>query len=384
MRTRLHAVLALGALLTLVFGLACRPSAPASSTGAAPANPPAAGQAAGSQAAPSGQAGGGRTLRVSTWGGDWVNGVKTSTSKLFEERTGAKVDYVLGNPTDNLTKLLASRGDPPFDVMQMDNLIEDSMIERGLIEPIDRTRLPVGELFPEAADVTREYGPAFTMIPTVIAWVPAKYRELGLAPPTSFDDLFDPKLKGRVAYPSMRVGFAPLIISGLAYGWTGDQSAVEDAMRRLKQIDPRIYGATPEMATWLTNGEVYAAVTHVAQVVVMQNQGFELDFVLPQLRDKRGLIYWNMSNIVKGTKNRDLAEQWITISLGREAQDLMGRSNGVLPTNKAVAEEFSKDEKVRGLAMTPSDMNQMFQVGSRYINENREKWNDSWNRIMGN
>jgi putative spermidine/putrescine transport system substrate-binding protein len=368
-----------GVLLAVVLSPACGGGTPAAPTGAAPGKPAAGGQTSGS-----GQSGTGQTLRVATWGGDWANGVRTSTSKLFEEQTGAKVEYVLGNPTDNLTKLISSRGDPPFDVMQMDNLIQDSMIERGLIEPIDHGRLPVAELFAEASEVTKEYGPAFTMIPTVIAWVPSKYRELGLAAPASFDDLADPKLKGRVAYPSMRVGFAPLIISGLAYGWAGDQSAVEEPMRRLKQIEPRVYGATPEMATWLTNGEVYAGVTHVAQVVVMQNQGFEIEFIYPQLKDKRGLIYWNMSNIVKGTKQRDLAEQWIRISLEREAQDLMGRSNGVLPTNKAVAEEFAKDEKLRGLALTPADMPRMFQVDSRFINTNREKWNDAWNRIMGN
>jgi hypothetical protein len=28
-------------------------------------------------------------------------------------------------------------------------------------------------------------------------------------------------------------------------------------------------------------------------------------------------------------------------------------------------------------------MAQMFQVDSKYILDNREKWNDEWNRIMG-
>jgi putative spermidine/putrescine transport system substrate-binding protein len=366
------AVVALVALLVA----ACSPSAGAPAAGSGPAAKPATNGG-------SGQSFAGRTLRVGTWGGDWVNGVKTSTSKLFEEQTGGRIEYVLGNPSDNLTKLLGSRGDPPIDAMQMDNLIEDTMIERGLLEPLPRAGLPTGELFTEAGEVTREYGPAFTMIPTVIAYMPGKYRELGLNPPTSFDDLFDPRLKGRVAYPSMRVGFAPLIISGLAYAWAGDKAAVEEAMRRLKQIDPRVYGATPEMATWLTNGEVYAAVTHTAQVMVMKNQGFEIEMVYPQVKDSRSMIYWNMTDVVKGTKNRDMAERWIAISLGREAQDLMGRSNGVLPTNKAVAEEFGRDEKLRGLALTPADMNLMYTVDSRFINENREKWNDAWNRIMG-
>lgn len=381
----------LAVAVVLALAVACAPAAPPSPTAvpskpaeaARPAEKPVEAAKPAEKAAPAARPFGGRTLRVATWGGDWANGVKTSVGKLFEEQTGAQVEYVLGNPADNLTKLLAARGEPPFDVMQMDNLTEETMIQRGLLEPLDHSKLPVNELFPEAARVTEKYGPAFTMIPAVIAWVPKKYKELGLADPRTFDDLLDPKLKGRVAYPSMRVGFAPLIISGLAYGWTGDKTNVAEGMRKLKTVEPRVYGATPEMATWLTNGEVYAAVTHTAQVMVMKNQGFELEFVYPQLRDKRSMVYWNMTDIIKGTRNKDMAERWVAINLSREAQDLIGRSNGVLPTHKAVAEAFSKDEKLKGLALTPQGMAEMFQVDSKFILENREKWNDEWNRIMG-
>jgi putative spermidine/putrescine transport system substrate-binding protein len=388
----------------LILVAACAPAAQPSPTAApskpaeaakpaattAPAKPAEAAKPATEAAKPADKAApatkvsfAGRTLRVATWGGDWGNGVKTSAGKLFEEQTGGKIEYVLGNPADNLTKLMATRGEPPFDVMQMDNLTEETMIQQNLLEPLDYNKLPVGELFPEASRVTEKYGPAFTMIPAVITWVPKAYKDQGLADPKGFDDLLDPKLKGRVSYPGMRVGFAPLVISGLAYHWTGDKANVGEAMRKLKTIEPRVYGATPEMATWLTNGEVYAAVTHTAQVMVMRNQGFELGLLYPPVRDKRSMVYWNMTNVIKNTKSKDMAEHFVATVLSREAQDLMGRSNGVLPTHKEVAEQFSKDEKLKGLALSPQDMAQMFQVDSKYILDNREKWNDEWNRIMG-
>jgi putative spermidine/putrescine transport system substrate-binding protein len=325
----------------------------------------------------------GRTIRVATWGGDWGDGVRESAGTLFEEQTGATVEYVFGNPVDNLTRLLAApEDDPPFDVMQMDNLTQQSLIEQGLIQPVDHSRLPLGDLFPEAV-TTEEYGPAFTLVPTVITWSPDQFERLGLADPTSFEDLFVPELRGRVAYPGMRVGFAPLIISGLANAWFNDPMAVEQAMERLSEIEPRIYGATPEMATWLTGGEVYAAVTHTAQVQVMRNQGFDLGMVYPQAGDRRSMVYWNMTNIVRGTQNLDMAEEWISVNLSCEAQEAFGRRNGVLPTCRSVAETFGQDEELQTISVTPEDMAAMFQTDPAVIVERRESWNDAWNRIMG-
>ncbi len=364
-------------LLALALSGACT-AAPATVPTAAPGKPAESAASTGG-----GKPFAGRTIRVATWGGDWGNGVKTSAGKLFEEQTGAKVEYSLGNPVDNLTKLLATRGEPPFDVMQMDNYTEAIMIEKGLLETVDHSKLNVNDLFPEAANVTKEYGPAFTLVPAVVAWVPSKYKDLGLSAPKTFDDLFDPKLKGRVAYPGMRVGFAPLIITGLGYGWFGDQGAVAQAAQKLKQMDPRIYGASPEMATWLTNGEVYTAVTHTAQVVAMLNQGFALDYVYPQVKDKNSMVYWNVTDVVKGTKNRDMAEKWLAINLSAQAQELFGQSNGVLPTDKSIAAKFAQDPKLKSLAITPAEMSKMFQVDAKFVNDNRDKWNDDWNRIMG-
>ncbi|MBI4492301.1 MAG: extracellular solute-binding protein [Chloroflexi bacterium] len=367
----------LGVLIVALLAAACAPAAQPSPA-AAPAKPAeAAKPAAGAKPFA------GRTLRVATWGGDWANGVKTSTAKIFEEQTGATVEYVFGNPADNLTRLLATRGEPPFDVMQLDNLTEGIMIDKGLLEPIDHAKLPVNEVFNEAANVTKDYGPAFTIIPGVIGWSPARFKELGVPAPKSFDDLFNPKLKGRVAYPGMRFGSAPLLISGLAWTWTGDKNAVGEAAKKLKQMEPRVFGATPEMATWLTNGEVYAGISHTAQIMVMKSQGFDLDYVYPQMKDKRGWVYWNMTDVIKGTKNKDMAEKWVQINLSGEAQELMGRSNGVLPTHKAVSEKFAKEEKLKVLALTPTDMAQMYQDDAKFINDNRDKWNDEWNRIMG-
>src|SRR5581483_11118360 len=82
-----RAIGVLGLFVALVITACTAAVQPAASAPAA--SKPAAGQSTAGGSQPFA----GRTLRVGTWGGDWANGVRTSTSKLFEEQTGAKVDY---------------------------------------------------------------------------------------------------------------------------------------------------------------------------------------------------------------------------------------------------------------------------------------------------
>ncbi len=326
----------------------------------------------------------GRTLKVASWGGDWGAGAKASSGTLFEAQTGAKVEYSLGNPSDNITKLLAApAGDPPFDVMQVDSLTELTMIQKGLIDKVDHTKLPLADLFTQA-EFTKDYGPAFTLVPVVITWLPAKFKELGLPDPTSFDDLLNPALKGKIAYPGMAVGFSPLIIAGLANAWFGDKAKVGDAMDKLKTAAPRIYAATPELTTWLTNKEVYVAVTHTATVQAMKNQGFDLGMVYPKAGTFKSMVYWNTVEVIHGTKNADMASKWLQINLGCDAQRLFGLRNGVLPTCKAVSAEFATDPKLKTISVTVEEMAAMYQVDPDFINSNREAWNALWNQKMSN
>jgi len=138
------------------------------------------------------------------------------------------------------------------------------------------------------------------------------------------------------------------------------------------------------MATWLTNGEVYASVTHTSQVQVMRNQGFDLGMVYPKAGNYRSMVYWNTVEIVHGTKNQDMALEWLQTNLGCEAQRLFGLRNGVLPTCKVVAAEFGEDPKLKTISVTATDMAAMFQVDPAYIVENRAAWNATWNQVMSN
>src|SRR5262245_16660205 len=66
----------------------------------------------------------GVTVRVGTFGGKWRDIVDAYVAKPFEKE-GGKIEYVLGQPANNMAKLIAARGqEPPFDILEtMDNFL---------------------------------------------------------------------------------------------------------------------------------------------------------------------------------------------------------------------------------------------------------------------
>src|SRR5215510_15624293 len=66
----------------------------------------------------------GVTVRFGTFGGKWRDIVDSYVAKAFEKE-GGKIEYVLGQPANNMAKLIAARGqEPPFDILEtMDNFL---------------------------------------------------------------------------------------------------------------------------------------------------------------------------------------------------------------------------------------------------------------------
>src|ERR1043166_9380248 len=66
----------------------------------------------------------GVTVKIATFGGKWRDIVDKHVAKPFEAE-GGKIEYVLGQPAQNMAKLVAARGQPaPFDVYEtMDNFL---------------------------------------------------------------------------------------------------------------------------------------------------------------------------------------------------------------------------------------------------------------------
>ena len=146
----------------------------------------------------------GKVLRISTFGGEWQTSTHKLKGRIIEEMTGAKVEYVIGNPKENIPKAIAAlrRGaPPPFDVVE---LAEDGSqflaVQSGVLDKLDYSKLP------NAANVRPIYKHdqlvAFFRVNLGIIYNRDKYKAAGVPPPQRFEDLLDSRVVNHVSLPS--------------------------------------------------------------------------------------------------------------------------------------------------------------------------------------
>jgi len=284
----------------------------------------------------------GVTLRVATWGGSWLKNIETNIQPQLEAR-GAKVEYVIGNPHENLAKLIAARGQrPPFDVLELSEHNRRDIEESGVLAPIDYRNVP------NAAGIDARYRPA-TMVAhsatiDAIVYDTEKLKSAGVTPPKTYADLSNPKLKGRVFMAEASIIQGVKGIVAAAYENGGSETNLQPGLEAIAKMDAAsYYGSSPKLFTQFKAGDVWVAHWHIGWVVRGRQAGMPLAFTLPEVKGQHGVISNVWLGVIKGTTNQKAAEVFINEYLAQKAQEALGRETGARPVNQAAADALAKD-----------------------------------------
>src|SRR5690242_18121705 len=89
------------------------------------------------------------TVRVATWGGSWRDSLEKNLAPRLQAK-GIKIEYVLGNPDDNIAKLIAARrqGQVPFDVLEFTPAQKTLLTRGGIFEKVDYDKVPNAKTIP--------------------------------------------------------------------------------------------------------------------------------------------------------------------------------------------------------------------------------------------
>lgn len=291
----------------------------------------------------------GQTLRIAMWGAGWNRGLHELVGKPFMERTGAKIDYVIGNPREHLAKMLATRGqEPPFDVVQVDDSVKEQMVRLDLVQPVELAKIPnVKHVFPTILDKP-ELGPSFMIIPIGIGYNTEKFKELGLAEPTSWDILWEPKLAGKVAIPDLNVVMGVHTLMGAAIRASGNPYNYEAGIQELKKIKlNHIYSSPVEILTQITSANVWAVPITEGRINELRFRGVPVKYVNPVAAGKKGSMDIDSIHVVKGSKRKELAEIYMNLLLEPAAQLGFARAEGWTPAVRPAAAAIQKDAALR-------------------------------------
>lgn len=276
------------------------------------------------------------TLQIGCYGGAFTDVEQRFVAEPFTTRTGIKVTWINGNPSDHLAKLIASRGrSAPYDIVYLDDDIEAEAINAGVLGKSGAADLPnLKFLYPQAINKDG-YGPALNFYSTGIVYNVEKFKAAGIPAPTSWADLWNPKLAGHVGVPTLEntMGHAFLVAAEHLAG--GDESTPEKGIDKIAQIKAQSYpGSSPVLDPLLRSGDVWVAPWLNGRTWGLIDRGVPLAFVLPK---EGGFFGMTTISVTATTPHRKEALAFINDVLGPLAQLGMANQIPYGPTNRLLA-----------------------------------------------
>ncbi len=264
--------------------------------------------------------GAGGVVRIAAWPfyiENDQNPKKAATIANFIKATGIDVDYQLAID-DNVSFTAKFEGDLKagkgigFDIAQPTSWMAAKWIANGWVEPLPLDKIPnrvnvIDSLASPGYDPKREKSLPYSIIQTGIAYYPDKIGgEI-----TSIEDLFNPKLKGKITILSeMRdsVGFALLMM-----GIKPADATIDDMLKACAELGKLRDAGQFRKITGngyiedLGAGDTSAAMAWSGDVAGIQVDNPDLKWVLP----KEGGILSSDTLIIPKGGNIDTAAAWI-------------------------------------------------------------------------
>ncbi len=229
-------------------------------------------------------------------------GGKTTHPSLdeFTKKTGIKVNYkevIQDNDSflGKITPSLKAGQDTGYDLMVITNGGPlEKLIRQGFLVELDHSKLPdfeknIGPKYKSPSyDPGNKYTVAWQAGLTALAYNPKlTQREI-----TSFDDLFDPKFKGKITMFGDSLDFPNFVMVGLGIDpETSKEADWRRAAERMKQLKSQLRSFVDNSgeAEGLSSGNVWISMAYSGDIYQLNASGSpDIKFVVPQ----QGALLW--------------------------------------------------------------------------------------------
>jgi len=318
----------------------------------------------------------GVTLNVNGFGGAFDDVLKANVAKPIKEKYGIEVVYHPGTGLQAIAKIMASRDNPPLDVLMVDNPNMPTLMQDGVIEPMTEQEVPnLRHLYKEAREFGN-YGAGFIFAPMVLTWNTQKVKN----PPAAIADLARPEFKGRAAIFNLENNGGILTLLALAESAGGGVNNIAPGFAKLKEIKPILVStpaANPALVQLFQQGEAWVANNWIGRALNLQSEGFPVEIGVP----KEGLYsVISYVNLVKGSKVKQAALKYIDQMISEEAELGMATKFFYPPTNASV--KLSPELAKKILVVGPENIAKIRRLDWPGIAKNRGAWIEQWNREM--
>ncbi len=220
--------------------------------------------------------------------------------------------------TDQVARLTAAKGNrPPFDVAFFDTPQVLDAVKEGLIVEYPAAKSPnFSGLIPKFRD---KWGPKITMQVIGIGYNPKKIT----TPPKSWDDLWDPKYKGRVGLTALNSQLGIAFLAELNRIKGGSETDFEPAFKALRELLPNVGAIGANLGAFATlwqQEQIDIAPYNFNFVQTLKAKDVPVEFAIPDT----GAAGWETSlHLVANAAEPDLAVKYIDLHLDPAIQAQM-------------------------------------------------------------
>lgn len=294
-----------------------------------------------------------KVLRVLAWPGY----ADPEVLQGFSKRTGVRVELTIVGSDEAMRQRLQANKGADFDVFALNTAELQQYIEQGIARPIDLKQVPnTRRQLPRFRDLASIPGLSRRHEGQVQVFaVPYTFSEMGLiydrrqltTPPSSLQDLWDPRWKGKVlVYAGGTHNFS---LAALALGQSQpfqlEEARWPAAIDKLVALRRNVLGfySLPEESVQLFLRHRVAlmyANYGMQQVHLLKAAGADVGYVIPREGALAWLDCWAVST---ATSVPELAHAWINFVLEEPASSLLVTRQGLANT---VSESVSSPQQV--------------------------------------
>ena len=315
-----------------------------------------------------------KTFYVAGYGGSFEQTMRKEIIPAFEKKHGVKVEYVAGNSTDTLAKLQAQKANQQIDVAIVDDGPMYQAISLGFCAPVQG--LPAADIY-DAAKYKNNMAVGIGLVGTGIMYNTKYFKDKGWAPPTSWNDLRDPKYRKLLVIPPINNTYGLYTLVQFARMNGGSEKNIEPGFKIMKeQVNPNVLAYEPspgKMTELFQSGQAVIGVWGTGRVHSFAVTGFPVDFVYP----KEGTINLVASACPVAKANASpLASEFVRALVTPEFQSLLAVEYGYGPVNR----KARVDQEKLKIAPIGDRAAKLVNFDWDVINEKRDEWTKRWNR----
>ncbi|MGJ9385720.1 ABC transporter substrate-binding protein [Salipaludibacillus sp. CF4.18] len=311
-------------------------------------------------------------LVISTWGfaEDFF---REEVFAPFEEEHNVKIVLDTGNNAERMSRI--EQGSSNVDLIYLSDYYAQQGIETGLFETIDRSNIPnLEDIYDLAlAPNGEDYGPAYTIAQFGIAYDPER-TDVEIS---SWEDLWSTELEKDITIPGITTTSGPMFLDAASRVAGNSTFNEDDAFEQLGELNPNIvteYEGTSELVNMFVQGEISAGPIMEMFFADVKESVPSAEFISPE---EGGYAVINTINVVKGTENKEVAEEFINWILGEEVQEAAAVAKIDSPVNTTLD---LTEEEAEGLTYGSDVIESLISLDMSYVNENNDEWIDRWNR----